>query len=201
MKKSYVSNRSETPRMFRSKIFESLSKTFWFVPIIIYIPVIVYHIFESLSAISAFQAFFSFIVGIFIWSFTEYILHRFIFHYEPSSYIGKRLHWILHGVHHDFPRDPLRLVMPPAVSLPLYFLFSLIFYFLFGASYSDAITAGFILGYLIYDTLHYAFHHFAFRNKLFLNLKSHHMSHHYKNSDLGFGVSNKLWDYIFGTKS
>ena len=42
-----------------------------------------------------------------------------MFHFEPEDGLGARLHWIIHGVHHDHPNDPLRLVMPPAVSVPL----------------------------------------------------------------------------------
>ena len=52
------------------------------------------------------------------WTLTEYWLHRFVFHFEPEKGIGARLHWIIHGVHHDHPNDPLRLVMPPSVSVP-----------------------------------------------------------------------------------
>ena len=53
------------------------------------------------------------------WTLTEYWLHRIVFHFEPEDGIGARLHWIIHGVHHDHPNDPMRLVMPPSVSVPL----------------------------------------------------------------------------------
>ena len=57
--------------------------------------------------------------GYAFWTLTEYWLHRVVFHFEPEDGIGARLHWIIHGVHHDHPNDPMRLVMPPSVSLPL----------------------------------------------------------------------------------
>ena len=50
-------------------------------------------------------------------------MHRIVFHFEPEKGIGAPLHWIIHGVHHDHPNDPLRLVMPPALSVPLAALF------------------------------------------------------------------------------
>ena len=67
------------------------------------------------------------IFGLFIWTITEYLLHRFIFHLELKSKIGARIHFIFHGVHHDYPSDSRRLVMPPSVSIPL----ATLFYFLF----------------------------------------------------------------------
>ena len=56
--------------------------------------------------------------GYLFWTISEYAIHRFVFHFEPEKGIGARLHWIIHGVHHDHPNDPLRLVMPPSVSVP-----------------------------------------------------------------------------------
>ncbi len=61
--------------------------------------------------------------GYVVWTLTEYWLHRIVFHFEPEQGVGLRLHWIIHGVHHDHPNDPLRLVMPPSASIPLALLF------------------------------------------------------------------------------
>ena len=62
--------------------------------------------------------------GYAVWTLTEYWLHRVVFHFEPERGIGARLHWMIHGVHHDHPNDPMRLVMPPSASLPLAALFA-----------------------------------------------------------------------------
>ena len=130
MKKNYVSNSEESVRMFKSSLFESLSKVHFSVPLFIYIPVILFFSYLSFTndiGVPAFLLYF--LVGLAIWSITEYMLHRYIFHYQPSSALGQRLHFIFHGVHHDYPRDKKRLVMPPSASIPLavlfYFLFSL----------------------------------------------------------------------------
>ena len=71
--------------------------------------------------------------GYLFWTLTEYWLHRIVFHFEPEKGIGARLHWIIHGVHHDHPNDPLRLVMPPALSVPLAALFVYGFYLVIGS--------------------------------------------------------------------
>ena len=60
-----------------------------------------------------------FLVGVLVWTLLEYIIHRYVFHYEPKSRLGKQFHFIVHGVHHDYPNDARRLVMPPSISLPL----------------------------------------------------------------------------------
>ena len=61
--------------------------------------------------------------GYLFWTLAGYWIHRVIFHFEPEEGIGARLHWMVHGVHHDHPNDPLRLVMPPAASVPLALIF------------------------------------------------------------------------------
>ncbi len=63
------------------------------------------------------------LAGLAIWTLSEYWLHRKVFHWEPDHPIGSRMHFIIHGVHHDHPNDKMRLVMPPGASIPLALLF------------------------------------------------------------------------------
>ncbi len=198
---SIISNEELTPRLFRNNIMEFFSRVSWYVPLLIYIPVIatsiyfsiVYHNFNVLNVAILFA------FGIFFWTLVEYILHRFVFHYHPKSEFGKRIHFIFHGVHHSYPRDPLRLVMPPSVSIPLAFMFYFLFKWLIPNNLHLPFFSGFVLGYLVYDITHYAVHHFPIKNKLFLKIKSHHMRHHYSDENSRFGVSSPLWDIVFGT--
>ena len=78
------------------------------------------------------------------WTLTEYWLHRIVFHFEPEDGIGARLHWIIHGVHHDHPNDPMRLVMPPSLSVPLAALFVYGFYLVLGSPTFLPFGAGFL---------------------------------------------------------
>jgi 4-hydroxysphinganine ceramide fatty acyl 2-hydroxylase len=126
MKKNYISNSQESVRMFKNDFLEALSKVHFFVPLIVYIPVIIYCVYKTFTtAIGVLPFFESFIGGLFIWTFVEYILHRFIFHYMPKPKWAQRLHFIFHGVHHDYPSDAKRLVMPPSASIPLAVGFSI----------------------------------------------------------------------------
>ncbi|MFT3679317.1 MAG: sterol desaturase family protein [Ferruginibacter sp.] len=200
MKKNYISNSEESVRMFKSSLFEALSKVHFSIPLFIYIPVIIYFsVMAFMDGISIGEFILYFAFGFAVWTITEYLLHRFIFHYMPSSKIGLRLHFIFHGVHHDYPRDKKRLVMPPSASIPL----AALFYFLFSLCLTKvhlyAFFPAFLLGYLMYDMMHYAMHHYNFKSGIMKRIKQHHMLHHYQDPDHGYGVSSSLWDIIFNS--
>ena len=198
--KRYVSNKDESARMFKSDILEFFSHVHPLIPAIIYLPVIGAMLYETLEkGISIRYAVTLLLGGLVVWSFTEYILHRFIFHFVPRSGWGKQIHFMFHGVHHDYPNDSTRLVMPPIVSIPLSTLFYFLFRDVLGPAYLPPFFAGFILGYLAYDLSHYAFHHFSLHGRISLYLKQQHMRHHYMDPDGNYGVSSPLWDFVFGT--
>jgi sterol desaturase/sphingolipid hydroxylase (fatty acid hydroxylase superfamily) len=193
----YVSNQVKSVRMFKASWMEALSKIHFSVPLFIYIPVIVWFLLQVQG--NGWGILGLFISGLFVWTLTEYILHRFIFHWVPPGKWGERLHFIWHGVHHDYPNDQLRLVLPPSVSVPLSILFYGLFRLLLGTPSVYPFFSGFMLGYLCYDMMHYAMHHLRWNNPRWLKIKNHHMLHHYQEHDKGFGVSNPLWDYVFNT--
>ena len=199
MKKKYVSNSQESARMFKSDLLESLSKVHFTVPLFIFIPVIGFFIYKAFEVQLGIINFIElFILGLFVWTLVEYIMHRFVFHYAPPDKPwAQRLHFIFHGVHHDYPSDAKRLVLPPSVSIPL----ATGFYFLFNAILPANDIYGFfpafLLGYLFYDISHYAIHHFNFKGAIWKKIKQHHMLHHYQDPDKGYGVSSPLWDKIF----
>jgi len=136
--------------------------------------------------------------GFAFWTLTEYWLHRLIFHWEPDNAFGRRMHFIIHGVHHDHPNDKMRLVMPPSVSIPLAILFFLGFYVILGNAAFPAF-GGFMLGYLGYDYTHYYVHHFVPKSEFGKRLREQHMRHHFQDHRFGYGVSSPLWDVVFRT--
>jgi len=202
MKKNYVSNSPESVRMFKSDLLEALSKVYFFVPLIIYVPVIVYLLYKAIfvASIGAGTFILLFAGGLFVWTFIEYILHRFVFHFVPKQKWALRLHFIFHGVHHDYPNDLKRLVLPPSASIPLATGFYFLFNWLLPATYVYAFFPAFIIGYLVYDMTHYAIHHFNFKSGLWKKIKQHHMLHHYQDPTRGYGVSSSLWDNIFRSR-
>jgi sterol desaturase/sphingolipid hydroxylase (fatty acid hydroxylase superfamily) len=186
--------------MFESDFMEFFSRVHPVIPLVLYLPVVGYMLYVSLwqryLSIAAVAALF--LLGVLLWTLTEYLIHRYIFHYEPKTLWGKRLHYVMHGVHHDYPNDARRLVMPPVISVPLAFLFYGLFLLLFG-SVAPAVFAGFVFGYVCYDMLHYATHHLAVKRGAWLWLKQYHLRHHFKDDHVGYGISSPLWDYVFRT--
>jgi sterol desaturase/sphingolipid hydroxylase (fatty acid hydroxylase superfamily) len=188
-----------SPRMFSSPVLDFLSRVHPVVPPLIFVPAIVLLEAWSLRFVTVAAMLGLTVAGYALWTLIEYWLHRTVFHFEPDHPIGARLHWIIHGVHHDHPNDPLRLVMPPSVSVPLAAAFFGIYELIFGHDLAPAITAGFLGGYLAYDMLHYYVHHFRPRTRIGKRLRELHMRHHFQDSTRGFGVSAPYWDHVFRT--
>lgn len=187
-----------SPRMFKSDFIEWFSHIHPATPIVFWLPVIVVVLYNSFMTFGVGLVLLQWISGIFLWTLTEYSLHRWIFHYEPRTNWGKRLHFLMHGVHHDYPRDPTRLVMPLAISIPLGILFYSIFWFV-APLHHFGLFAGFAFGYLSYDMIHYASHHFVMTGRVGRFIKMYHMRHHFNDSHTGYGVSSPLWDIVFRT--
>jgi dihydroceramide fatty acyl 2-hydroxylase len=188
-----------SPPMFESRVLDALSRVHPAVPVLIFLPIILMLSVWSFSHVSFPGGIGLIAAGYAMWTLFEYWLHRLVFHFEPEEGFGARLHWIIHGVHHDHPNDPMRLVMPPAVSLPLGALVFAVMYLLGGAHYGPSLGAGFFIGYLIYDMMHYYLHHFRPHGRLGRMLRERHMRHHFQDDTRGFGISAPYWDDIFRT--
>lgn len=194
----FVSNKNETIRLFENPVLEYFSHIHPATPLVVFIPVILVTFYFGAAEIGVLQGVFFLIAGIFLWTLMEYVIHRWAFHYHPKSERGKRIHFLVHGIHHDYPRDATRLVMPLLVSIPLAVFFYFLFQAIFGVYYMN-IFSGFIFGYVSYDSIHYATHHFEMKGKIGKFLKTYHLRHHYGDDHTAYGVSNPLWDYVFGT--
>ena len=140
------------------------------------------------------------LAGLCLWTLTEYVLHRGLFHLRPRRRVGITLAYLIHGVHHAYPTDRRRLVMPPIVTVPLSVLIYLLFIAVLGAPLGPAIYAGFLTGYVAYDTLHYVLHARRVRVGWLAALQRNHMRHHFEKRDRRFGVSTTVWDHVFRTR-
>lgn len=202
MEKHYISNKDESVPMFQRRWMDVFSRVHPAVPHLLYVPFIGFLLYLAWRArVPAVYIVSLFALGLFLWTFAEYILHRFVFHFHTKTAFGRRVWFIIHGVHHDYPRDSRRLVMPPSVSIPLCVLFYWVFRLSFGPDYMFPVFAGFVLGYLGYDTLHFASHHWTMKGRFGLYLQHQHLRHHYQDPDRNFGVSSPIWDFVFRTYS
>jgi dihydroceramide fatty acyl 2-hydroxylase len=185
--------------MFESNLLDALSRVHPVVPVVIFVPAIALFAGLGIDRMGVLASLGWMLAGYVAWTLTEYWLHRVVFHWEPDHRLGKRLHWIIHGVHHDHPNDPMRLVMPPSVSIPLATAFYLAFAALIGTPAVFAFEAAFLAGYLFYDMTHYYVHHHRPRSRAGKRLRELHMRHHFQDHTRGFGVSAPWWDHVFGT--
>lgn len=199
MKFEKIHNKGQA-RLFENPLMEALTKSHPLVIWGMYLPVIIYFLYRAgtLLGFPALTILFVFLGGLLFWSFFEYVAHRFLFHWIPKSPRSIKFVYTLHGNHHHYPRDRQRLFMPPLPSLliatTLFFLMRISM-----GSYVFMFFPGFVLGYLLYGSMHYAIHAWNPPFKWMKPLWRNHHLHHYKNEHQGFGVSSTLWDLVFGT--
>lgn len=188
-----------SPPMFASPLVDRFTRVHVAVVPALFIPVVVVHLALALGGLEPAAVAAWVVGGYVVWTLTEYWLHRVVFHLEPEGGLGARLHWMLHGVHHDHPNDPLRLVMPPTASVPLATAFVLLFHFALPTAAAWALGAGFFVGYLAYDLTHFYIHHARPRSAAGRRLRKHHLRHHFQDDTTAFGVSVPFWDRVFRT--
>ncbi len=190
--------------IFKNPFLESLTKTNLRSNIIVYGAVVILLIYNALyiKNIELIEFIGLFMVALFFWTFAEYMLHRFVFHWINENKFVQRFHFVMHGSHHLYPKDTERLLMPPVPGILMASMLFAIFYVIFSIigypNFTWGFFPGFFLGYLLYSFLHRATH-VVKPPKRFKYIWKHHSLHHYKYPEKAFGVSNTLWDHVFGT--
>lgn len=188
-------------RIFQSPFLERFTHVHPITPLVFWTPIIALLFYRSIAIheVALVTMLWLAAVAAVTWTLTEYLLHRFVFHFPAKSRAGQFLVFLFHGLHHDDPIDPTRLVMPPIASviiaIPVYSFYRMIF----GPVLVEPFFAFFVIGYLAYDYIHYAVHHFTPRTRVGKFLKHNHMQHHFVAHGALWGVSSPLWDHVFGT--
>lgn len=193
---------AESPPMFESKLIDSFSRTPWFVVPMVHLPIAAASFVMGMteSGVGFLRSAALFLLGFVFWTFSEYWLHRTLFHWQPPGAFGEKMHFVLHGVHHQWPRDRYRLVFPIVPALAIGGIFWLGFTALFGAN-GWQLFSGFVVGYVYYDLMHYYLHHGHPKTQWIKDLRKHHLVHHSprKGDDSKYGVSFIFWDRVFRT--
>ncbi|KAL4234693.1 Fatty acid 2-hydroxylase [Mactra antiquata] len=205
-------------RLFCNDFVETFSKAHWWTVPLFWVPVCLFFLLDAFLRFQSETVYWNLIgigklemsywclplvatVGFLLWTFIEYVVHRWLFHCTPpaSSKFLITSHFLLHGQHHKCPMDKTRLVFPHVPACIAAFIIYQLYWFLAPAAIMHALFAGTIIGYLCYDLIHYYLHHGHPSLKYFQDLKTYHVKHHFKTQHLGFGISSKLWDFPFGT--
>lgn len=139
-----------------------------------------------------------FLGGVLITTLIEYLLHRVVFHHMGKGKEGRLQHFLLHGYHHEFPNDSMRLVLPPIGIWPVAVVVGTIWYFVFGP-YFWTVFGGTAAGYIAYDWTHFYTHHANPKSGPGKWIKRYHMLHHHDSPNHRYGITSPLWDFAFGT--
>ncbi|KAI9144848.1 hypothetical protein BKA69DRAFT_1025109 [Paraphysoderma sedebokerense] len=188
--------------IFGAPYLEIFTRTPWYVVPIVWVPVSFALLYTGYINLSPVLVPMLYVLGLIAWTISEYAVHRFVFHLDellPDHPAALTLHFLLHGIHHFLPMDRMRLVLPPILFAALLVVPWHIFRIFLNFNQCCALLSGAIHGYIVYDLMHYFLHH----GKPFIDhlreMKTYHLNHHYKNYELGFGITSKFWDKVFGT--
>ena len=194
-----ISNKGTTS-LFNNNFLEKLTRTHVAIPVSLYLIVAICILYYAayFTTLQMINVLWLFPLGIVSFSLVEYNIHRFVFHFNATTEKEEQFKYKIHGVHHEYPRDKDRLVMPPVISICL----AVGFYLAFRVLMSDTVLLfypGFLMGYTFYLTIHYAVHRFRPPKNFLKMLWTHHALHHYKADHTAFAVTLPLWDHLFGT--
>jgi len=201
MKKSKQKNKQG--RIFENPILEYFTKAPPIVSVVVYLSICLSLLiigYQKEVVSSVWKACIIFAGAVFFWTFFEYFFHKYINHldeYFPESKIAKSIAYSIHGIHHEYPRDKDRLIMPPVPGLIILTVLFTMFQLIMGP-YLYIFMPGFMTGYLVYTFVHYSIHKTPVPSYLTVQYR-HHAIHHYKYPNKAFGVSTTVWDRVFGT--
>ena len=187
-------------RLMKSGFWESFSKTHIAVPLTIFyglsLIISIYCAIQYQVPVSTVLLVFAF--GFFVFTFIEYLVHRYVFHMGTYTRIREKIQYLFHGVHHEYPRDKERLAMPPLASVSIAVVL-FVFFWLVAGTLGWVFGSGFIAGYAFYLSMHYAVHAFRPPKNFMRIMWRYHSIHHYKNHEVAYGVSSPFWDMVFRT--
>jgi sterol desaturase/sphingolipid hydroxylase (fatty acid hydroxylase superfamily) len=200
MENSLSPKNKGTRRLFKNPVLEKLSRTHISIPVSIFILYSSGLLYWSIThtALSAIVSAGMFFLGLLLFTWVEYMVHRYFFHLKAYNEVRAKLQYTIHGVHHEFPKDKDRLAMPPLLSVTIATILLLILKVILG-DLVFSFLPGFLVGYAAYLSVHYMVHVYPPPKNFFKALWINHGMHHYKDGEYIFGVSSPLWDYVYGT--
>jgi sterol desaturase/sphingolipid hydroxylase (fatty acid hydroxylase superfamily) len=200
MNEEVIPKNKGTKQLFKNPVLEKLSRTHISVPLSIFFVYAAVLLYWSVThtSLSPWLTVGMFALGVVSFTWVEYNVHRYVFHMGTYTKLREKMQYVMHGVHHEFPKDKDRLAMPPLLSVTIATVLLLLFRLILG-DLVFAFLPGFLVGYAYYLSIHYMVHAFQPPKNFLKVLWINHSMHHYKHGELIFGVSSPLWDYIYGT--
>ena len=194
-----MENSKDSARLFSNPLLERLSRTnAWLVIIsLVILSLLVFTYGYVTVLLPSLMKPVLFLFGFLIYTLAEYLIHRFLYHYEGAG-SDKNVIIKMHGIHHAHPTDKKRLSLPMPVAILLSAILFFVLWVLLGR-YAWFLFPGFIMGYALYLLVHYLIHtRRPPKGVLRILWKNHHI-HHYKDANKAFGVTTPFWDIVFRT--
>lgn len=139
-------------------------------------------------------------IGLGSWTLFEYVMHRFIFHYDARSRLGRKFLYHAHVSHHENPVAKSGLSSSLILGLPIGAAYWQLAWAATGSKVAASwLFIGLAAGFFSYKWVHFQCHHRRSRSRLLRYLRHYHLLHHYKTPALRFGVTSPLFDLVFGT--
>lgn len=197
----YARKRRDGVQFYSSKGAEALlARVHPATPLVLFTAPIAYGLYRGVESGQVGAALGLFVAGVLFWTLLEYVLHRFPFHRPMPNEEGRLPYFLVHGYHHEYPDDPMRLVAPwPASISGAALLAGLSYLVVAGSTLWWPLWSGILAGYVAYDTLHHYTHHARPKTAAGKWLRRYHMEHHFKDAKSHYGISSPLWDLILGT--
>jgi sterol desaturase/sphingolipid hydroxylase (fatty acid hydroxylase superfamily) len=132
------------------------------------------------------------VLGVFLFSFFEYFIHRWLFHGSV------RIMAEGHQAHHLNPMgyDSLPFFLPAMVLITLTGIFVLLIPM---DDRAFLLTGTMTFGYVTYGLSHFSIHHVHFHRPWAKHWSAHHLIHH-RHTDSNFGVTTPVWDVLLDTR-
>lgn len=200
MESDVIPKNKGSKKLFKNPVLERLSRTHIAVPLTIFFVFASSLLYWSIAhtSLSIWTTVGTFFIGVIVFTWVEYMAHRFVFHMPTYTKFRAKLQYTMHGVHHEFPKDKDRLAMPPLLSVTISTILLLLLRVMLG-DFVFSFLPGFLVGYSAYLGIHYMVHVYQPPKNFFKVLWINHSVHHYKDGEMIFGVSSPLWDYVYGT--
>lgn len=144
--------------------------------------------------------------GVGVWTYVEYLVHRYILHgVFPDGpglfqHLGHKLFGHLHVEHHRRPWDGAHINGTLKDTGPYMLLFILLSYQA-PLHTVPMLVAGFVQAYIVEEWVHQSVHFYPFKGRYWDYIRRHHRYHHSPvGAEVAYGLSNGLWDVPCGTR-
>lgn len=133
-----------------------------------------------------------------LWTFAEYLLHRFAMHHLHGKGIMSREH-LEHHVTSSWHFDRNHILSWTGMLLVGAVLWAPVGTWAVSLTFGVALAVGWAFGYFFYEYQHMAAHLRGPRNTYEQVVRSHHFHHHFGHPMANHGVTIPFWDHVFGT--